>query len=375
MPTVLITGGAGFIGSHLAPLLIRKGFSVRILDSLSPQIHGEIPAGLDWLSAANVEFMRGTTVNASDVRRAIDGVDSIVHLAAETGTGQSMYEIGRYNEANSQGTAVLLDVLANTPGHGVARLVLSSSRAIYGEGAYMNLDTGERVFPKPRSARQLAAHEWEPIAPHGGGRLQAAAALETDPGQPSSIYAATKLAQEDLVRVACEALGIGFAILRFQNVYGERQSLNNPYTGVLSIFSTRIRRHLQLPIFEDGRETRDFIHVHDVTEAISAALVKTVNSVVNVGTGVPVSIKEVAEALSRALGEAPDVVVTGQYRIGDIRHNFADTTRLRELLDFVPAITLEDGLQRFANWVTTQPLPEDRLDKANAQLSARKLMG
>lgn len=380
MSIVLITGGAGFIGSHLTSSLIKGGFSVRILDSLSPQIHGAVPQGLEWLRDQKVEFIRGSITSRPDIEKAVDGVSHVIHLAAETGTGQSMYEIEKYNLVNSQGTALLFDVLANSPSHEVKRVVLASSRSVYGEGAYhcepCGLE-GERIFPGARSADQLANHQWEPLCPRCKSPLNMVATRETDQIRPASIYAATKYAQEDLVRVACESQGIGFAILRFQNVYGEGQSLNNPYTGILSIFSTRVRRGLELTAFEDGLETRDFVHVDDIVEAIHRCLIvpNSVNDVVNVGSGVATSVLGVAEMLTVALGFVPNIRVTGDYRLGDIRHNVADIERLKNLLGYVPKVSLEEGLRRFADWVLTQPLPEDRLDKANAELRARKLMG
>lgn len=380
MLKVLITGGAGFIGAHLSECLVENGFSVRILDTLSPQIHGAVPVGLDWLNGANIDFLRGSITERRDIEAALDGVTHIVHLAAETGTGQSMYEIARYNHVNSQGTALLFDVLANSSSHGVKRIVLASSRSVYGEGAYTCEycgSAGERVFPGARTAEQLSKHQWEPLCPSCQSPLKMAATRETDQVRPASIYAATKYAQEDLVRVACESQGLGYAILRFQNVYGEGQSLKNPYTGILSIFSTRVRRGLELTAFEDGLETRDFVHVEDIAEAIHRCLTiqKPLNDVINVGSGIATSVLEIAEKLTLALGFKPNIRVTGDYRVGDIRHNFADIERLKSLLGYTPRVSLDEGLRRFAEWVLTQPLPEDLLGKANAELRARKLMG
>jgi dTDP-L-rhamnose 4-epimerase len=375
MARILVTGGAGFIGSHLVPVLLRAGHELRVLDTLSPQVHGALPGGVGWLDARGIEFVRGSVTSAADVRAALDGVDAVVHLAAETGTGQSMYEIARYSGVNIQGTATLLEALADQR---VKRLVLASSRSVYGEGAYVceACAPDRRVYPESRSAEQLAAHRWEPECTSCGAALSARPTREDDRVRPASVYAATKLAQEDLVRVACGARGIGYAILRLQNVYGEGQSLHNPYTGVLSIFSTRIRRGLHVPLFEDGHETRDFVHVDDVASAFVAALRSEVpvNQVINVGAGRATSIGEVAARLAHAFGAAANTVVTGQYRLGDIRHNCADIGRLRAVLGCEPHVELTTGLKRFAAWVATQPLPEDRLDQANAEMKARKLM-
>lgn len=378
MKKILITGGAGFIGTHLTRTLLARGTQVRILDPLSPQIHGTLPAGLDWLSAEGVDFRRASVLDERALRSALEGVDAVVHLAAETGTGQSMYEVARYNEVNVQGTALLLDIMANDASRRPRRLALASSRSIYGEGAYTCPACGpERRHPPARTGAQLARHEWEHACPYCGGPLAAVPTREDDPPRPASIYAATKYAQEDLVRIGCSSLGIGYAILRLQNVYGEGQSLNNPYTGILSIFSTRVRRGMTLPIFEDGEETRDFVHVSDVARAFVAALERSepLNEVVNVGSGVATSVRRVAGLLNAGFDGRSDIVVTREYRIGDIRHNRADITRLRELLGVEPSVDLPEGLRRFCEWVRTQPLPEDRLEAANVEMRARKLMG
>lgn len=376
MKSILITGGAGFIGTHLAKLAQRSGNSVRILDNLSPQIHGMNAA---YSTTPGIDFIKGDVTSRSDLEHCLQGIDTVVHLAAETGTGQSMYEIERYYGVNVQGTALLFDILANQS-HSVSKFILASSRSVYGEGAYI-CDTcapdGQRRFPLPRSPEQLAAHQWEPRCPICKSAVRAVATHEEDALAPASIYAATKLAQEEIVRVGSSSLGLSYAILRFQNVYGEGQSLQNPYTGILSIFSTRIRLGLPLPIFEDGLETRDFVHVEDIAQAIMrCADIETVtNGLVNVGSGKPTSIMEVASILCRVMNSSQEPYVSAQYRVGDIRHNFADISRLKDMTGFSPEISLEEGLGRFCDWVGTQPVPQDLLDKANAELKARNLMG
>lgn len=378
MGITLIAGGAGFIGRTLTEVLLARGIAVRILDNLSPQIHGTDAGAPTWTQQDGVTFLQGSVTERETWERALDGVTEVVHLAAETGTGQSMYEIARYNEVNSQGIALLLDILAQSPGHGIGRIVLTSSRSVYGEGRY-NCDhcgTGP-LFPGSRSAEALADGRWDPACPNCGSDLTAAPTTETDPTQPASIYAATKLAQEDLLRIASDALGIGYAILRLQNVYGEGQSLKNPYTGILSIFSTKVRHGSELPLFEDGEETRDFVHVSDVAEALARAITinKSPNTVINVGSGVGTSVRKVAGLLSDALGRPRSLRVTGEFRLGDIRHNAADITRLREVLNYAPQVDLASGLARFARWATGEELPEDRLDQANAELREHGLMG
>lgn len=374
---VLVTGGAGFIGSHLVPKIAALGMDVRVLDSLSPQVHGSIPNGLRWLKDMGCEFVRGSMTSRAILERALDGVDAIVHLAAETGTGQSMYEIAHYNQVNSQATALMFDVLGRDTGRHVHRVVLSSSRSVYGEGAYCcPACNGVRVFPDPRTAEALAGCQWDPVCPSCLGRLEVTATKETDAISPASIYAATKHAQEDLVRIGCQALNIGYAVCRLQNVYGEGQSLNNPYTGILSIFSTKIRRGKELPLFEDGLESRDFVHVDDATDALLSGLIleRSPNTVVNVGSGVATTVEDVAKQLSLAFEIEPNLTVTGQFRVGDIRHNYADITRLKEVLGIVPKIDLALGLARFAGWVLQEQLPQDRLELANDELRQRKLM-
>jgi dTDP-L-rhamnose 4-epimerase len=374
--TILITGGAGFIGTHLTQLALAAQHRVRILDNLSPQIHG---ADAIFAPPAGVDFQHGDVTNRDDFVAALDGVDVVIHLAAETGTGQSMYQIEHYYRVNVLGTALLFDILANQP-HTVDNIVLASSRSVYGEGAYLCQTcepAGVRRFPKPRSPQQLAAHDWSPRCPACGNAVGPVATREDDQLSPASIYAATKLAQEDLVRVGSGALGIAHAILRFQNVYGEGQSLNNPYTGILSIFSTRIRLGLPLPIFEDGEETRDFVHVTDVATAVLRCVEQPFADGVtmNVGTGEPTSVMAVATLLSRIMGSEVVPHVTAQFRVGDIRHNFADMSRLPALAGIWPNVSLEAGMRRFCEWVSTQPIPQDMLAKANAELKARNLMG
>lgn len=376
MQKVLITGAAGFIGTHLVQELLTRGLSVRALDNLSPQIHGPEGGFPSWRDHPQVEVVQASIIDPDVWDMALAGVDSVVHLAAETGTGQSMYQIAHYNAVNSQATAAMMEAIVN---HGaIRRVVLSSSRSIYGEGAYSCGSCGlNPVYPPPRAAAALRRGEWDQPCPRCGAAMEASPTTEDAPARPSSVYAATKLAQEDLVRIVASSNDISTVILRFQNVYGEGQSLNNPYTGILSIFSTRIRRGLDLPIFEDGAETRDFVHVSDVVAAIVAALTAPadVSGTVNVGSGIATSILMVATELNRAFGGTSETRVTGEYRLGDIRHNVADLERLETILGIRPAVGLREGLGRFAHWVGAQPLPDDLLGKANDELRARKLMG
>jgi dTDP-L-rhamnose 4-epimerase len=375
---ILVTGGFGFIGSRLVARLLDDGHQVAILDNLSPQIHGALPATeFCWKNNTNCTIIRAELGNSRALDEALDGVEAIAHLAAETGTGQSMYEIAHYNAVNVQATALLLDRIVNRhlP---ITRFVLASSRSIYGEGSYIcaNCAPAMRITPPARFAADLKRGVWEPLCPSCHGPLSVVATAEDTPIRPASIYAATKAAQEDIVRIACAAAGIPAIALRFQNVYGEGQSLKNPYTGIISIFSTRIRRGLSIPLYEDGLESRDFVHVDDVVRALAEALEQPFEgcAALNIGAGVQTSVRALTTILIRALGGDQDPQITGEYRLGDIRHCFADIAAARHAIGFEPRIGIEEGLRRFASWVLEEPLPEDGLDRAAAELKARGLM-
>jgi dTDP-L-rhamnose 4-epimerase len=373
---ILITGGLGFIGLEVAKLLTHSGRRVVLLDSLTPQIHGSLPNRTwpNFLSEASVEVRRGDVRDTAIWNSVLRDVEAIVHLAAETGTGQSMYEILRYTDTNIGGTASLLDSLANHP-HTVRKLILASSRSIYGEGAYM-CGTCGLVSPVMRTADLLSAAHWEPVCPHCDGVIAGIATPESLSPSPASIYAATKLAQEDLVRITSRAHGFPAAILRFQNVYGEGQSLKNPYTGILSIFSNQLRLGLPLNLYEDGRESRDFVHVSDVASSVVLALEsdRADGYTFNVGSGSPTSVATIASALRDRIPCVSEPFVSGHYRLGDIRHGFADLALIRERIGFTPEISLDSGLDRFVAWVKTQPPEPDRLSEATQALTTRGLM-
>jgi dTDP-L-rhamnose 4-epimerase len=370
---VLITGGAGFIGSRLARRLVAAGSTVTVLDALIPQVHGADPAttspllrSLDGIATV----IHGSVTSVEALREAIAGADVIVHLAAETGTGQSMYEIDRYVEANVGGTAKLLDVLANEE-HSVRRLVIASSRSIYGEGAYRTAD-GRTVYPSHRDDAAMAAGDFD-VHMAGEGDLEL---IPTDEGSklhPSSVYGITKQMQESLILTVAPTIGIEPVSLRYQNVYGPGQSLKNPYTGILSIFSTLIRQGKEINIFEDGLESRDFVFIDDVVEAtfLAATEPAAAGGVFNVGSGAATTVNEVVAALFAAFGTEVPTRVSGNYRLGDIRHNVADTTRLREVLGFEPAVTFRDGVKRFVEWVLTEPVEEDAYQRSLDEMAAR----
>lgn len=366
---VVITGGLGFIGSKLAQSLIGDGHEVLIIDNLSAQIHGELPSAS---VPEGAEFVRIDVRDLASRSDLFEGADAVAHLAAETGTAQSMYEIRRYVDVNEGGTAALLEALSaceRRPG----KILLSSSRSIYGEGAYRDADCAI-VQPASRTRAALDAGQWEPTDADGRP-LEPIATPETLNFVPGSVYAATKASQELLLRAACPGLGIEPVILRFQNVYGEGQSLQNPYTGIISIFFNRARQGKELPIYEDGLETRDFVHVDDVVSAMRAALRVDLpqGAVLNVGAGVATSVQELAEKLCRAGGFDVSIRTTGQFRVGDIRHNFADISAAREVLGYFPQVDLESGLERFCFWARSQPEYQDRLDEATEELRHKGL--
>jgi dTDP-L-rhamnose 4-epimerase len=376
MNKILITGGLGFIGMQVAKLLVEQRRRVLLFDNLSPQVHGAVPdlSSLPLLTSADIEVFRGDVRQASDWAEVLRDVKCVIHLAAETGTAQSMYEISRYAGTNIGGTAGLLDYLANQK-HRVSKIILASSRSIYGEGAYRCELCGV-VNPPMRSAESLRSARWQPRCPACEGDIEAVATSESAPPQPASIYAATKLAQEDLVRIASKAFGIAAVIFRLQNVYGEGQSLKNPYTGILSIFSNQIRFGKTVNLYEDGKESRDFVHVSDVARAVVLAVNcdSADGRTLNVGCGKATTVEQIAILLSQMFGGTVQPVISGQYRLGDIRHGYADITAIRGALGFVPEISLEHGLARFVEWVKQQPAEHDRLDLATRELVSRGLM-
>jgi dTDP-L-rhamnose 4-epimerase len=337
---ILITGGAGFIGSHLADNLLRQGYKVRALDCLSTQVHGERagrPAYLD----PEVELLVGDARDPEAVRRALRGVDAIVHLAAKVGVGQSMYQIAEYTAANNLATAVLLEALVEKP---VERLVVASSMSIYGEGMYRDPE-GNLVPGEERSLQQLQAHEWE-LRNTRGEPLTPVRTPETKTPALASVYALSKYDQERMCLMVGRAYRIPAVALRFFNIYGPRQALSNPYTGVLAIFAAKLLNNEPPAIFEDGLQQRDFIHVRDVAEGCRLALESSAHDAVfNLGSGRNFTVREIAQRMAAAMGkEHIEPRIIGQYRVGDIRHCFADITRARAVLHFEPKVSFEEGL-------------------------------
>jgi dTDP-L-rhamnose 4-epimerase len=365
---VLVTGGAGFIGSHVADRLLARGYRVRVLDNLESQVHGDTTQPPSYLSS-EVEFCLGDVRDPAAVAGALGGVDKVVHLAAAVGVGQSMYEIRKYSEVNTVGTGVVLEALMRRP---VGKLVVASSMSIYGEGMYRS-GSGMLHQDVERSVEQLRRGEWSPRL--SGERLEPVATPEGKRPCLSSIYALSKYNQERMVLLFGHAYTVPVVALRFFNVYGIRQALSNPYTGVLAIFASRYLNDRPPLIFEDGNQMRDFVSVDDVAEAVVLSLEKdeVVHDVVNIGSGEARSVRMVADAMADTLGRRHiGALVTGRYRMGDIRHCFADIAKARRVLGYTPRVALREGLGELAGWLETQAA-DDRAEIAAAQLAERGL--
>ena len=364
--TVLVTGGAGFVGSHLVDALVGRGATVRVLDNLDPQVHagGQPPP---WISA-EAELVVGDVRDPDTIRRTVRGVDVVYHLAAAVGVGQSMYRVADYVDTNTAATARLLQVLVEER-IDLRRLVVASSMSIYGEGLYLRPD-GTRAERVRRSQDQLSRREWEP-RDLDGAPLSPRPTPEDEPPDPTSVYALTKADQERLSLMIGEAYGIPTVALRFFNIYGPRQALSNPYTGVMAIFSSRLLNGKPPLIYEDGRQRRDFVSVRDVVRALLLAgeREEAVGTALNIGSGNAVEVIEVADTLSRVLGLGIEPSVTGRYRVGDIRHCVADIGRARSLLGYEPCVPLTKGLEELVAWTVAQQRPRDGVEEHASQLA------
>ncbi|HUI84824.1 MAG TPA: NAD-dependent epimerase/dehydratase family protein [Candidatus Binatia bacterium] len=348
---ILITGGAGFVGSHLADALLRRGHKVRVFDNLTAQVH---PEGWPDYLAKELELMRGDMRDAEAVKRAVAGTDVIFHLAAAVGVGQSMYEVSHYMGCNTQGTANLLQALLDSRLK-TEKLVVASSMSIYGEGKYVCNQCGE-VAPAPRTADQLKTKHWEMLCPACGRTLSPVATDESKPLQCTSIYALSKKDQEEMTLLFGRTYGVPVVALRYFNIYGTRQALSNPYTGVAAIFASRLLNRRPPLVFEDGRQMRDFVSVHDVVHANLLAMEHSQadGMALNIGSGSPISIGEVAQHLGRCLGQATPAEITGRYRAGDIRHCFADISAARRVLGYKPRYRFADGIPELVDWLRSQ---------------------
>lgn len=348
---ILITGGAGFVGSHVADALLRRGHQVRIFDNLTPQVHhGAWP---DYL-AEDLELISGDMRNLDQVKSALKGVDAIFHLAAAVGVGQSMYEISHYMGSNTQGTANLLQALLDT-NIKIEKLVVASSMSIYGEGKYACEKCGE-VAPASRTNEQLKAKQWEMRCPVCDAVLRPVATDESKPLQCTSVYALSKKDQEEMTLLFGRTYGLPVVALRYFNIYGTRQALSNPYTGVAAIFASRLLNRRAPMVFEDARQMRDFVSVHDVVQANLLAMERREadGMALNIGSGDPVTIGDVARELTRCMGESMPAEITGRYRAGDIRHCFADISAARRVLGYSPRYRFADGIVELVDWLRSQ---------------------
>ena len=368
---ILVTGGAGFIASFIVDELVRRGHQVRIFDNLTDQVHpGNQPP--DYLNPA-AEFIRGDIRDRDGLRDALDGVEIVFHKASAVGVGQSQYEIKHYVDVNIGGTANLLDIMANED-HKVKKIIVAASMSSYGEGCYENV-SGEIVRPLLRTPEQMAGKEWELLDPGDGSTLDPVPTSEQAVYHPNSIYAITKGAQEEMVLNFGLTYDIQAVALRYFNVYGPRQSLHNPYTGVAAIFLSRLKNGNQPIVYEDGSQTRDFISVHDIVRANMLAMERDLDrpSSFNIGTGNPQRIAGIAETLAELLEVRIQPDITQTFRKGDVRHCFADIAKARNALGFEPQVSFEEGMRELIQW-SLETEAVDRVDQATEELRKRGLV-
>jgi len=376
MTRILITGGGGFIGTSLAlALKDTSKYDVTIVDNYSPQIHGENYKNSELYNKVKdrINIVVGDIRNRDLMEKLILDTDLIVHLAAETGTGQSMYDIFNYTDVNVNGTALILDIIANKARH-IKKFIFASTRALYGEGKYL-CDEHGTVYPEQRNTQEMEKGDFNVKCPVCNNNVKLVSTTEDTKLTPTSVYGITKQAQEQLIINVGEALDIPCVGLRYQNVYGPGQSLKNPYTGILSIFSTRIKNNKPINIFEDGNESRDFVFIDDVINATMLAIEKddANNQLFNVGTGRAVSVIELVELLYKEYNEKPNYSVTGNFRIGDIAHNYADLSKIEKLLSFKPTVTFEEGIKHFVAWVNRQEVQDDNFDESIEEMKKKGL--
>ena len=372
---ILITGGAGFIGSTIALKLLAQGYNVTVLDCLTEQIHGENPenSSLYQKIKGKVNFIKGSVTSRDDWHIALKNQDVVIHLAAETGTGQSMYEIYKYCNTNIGGTALLLDILANEK-TSVKKVLVAESRAIYGEGTYKCQKCGT-VFPEARVEKDMSSGDFNVKCPTCHQNVELVKTSENCMLHPTSVYGITKQVEGQLVHTVCKSLNIPSVSFRYQNVYGPGQSLKNPYTGILSIFSNSLRQNHDINIFEDGTESRDFVYIDDVAEATILAIEneKCAYQAFNVGTGKAIDVLTVTNLLKSFYKSNSKVAISGNYRLGDIRHNYADISKAKNILGYRPKYTFEEGLKKFCEWVLTQPIEEDNYKKSLDEMKEKGL--
>ena len=366
---ILVTGGAGFIGSHLVDKLVENGHRVRVLDNLEPQVHSELPKYLN----SEAEFINGDIRNEDDIKMVLRNIEIVLHHTAAVGVGQSMYQIYKYIDINAGGTAKLLDVIVNGK-YDIEKLIVASSMSIYGEGTYRCENCGI-VYPKLRSESQLEAGEWNLTCPKCNRKLEPVHTDEDKPLYPTSVYAVSKRDQEELCLSVGRVYKIPTVALRYFNVYGPRQSLSNPYTGVCAIFLSRIKNGKRPLIFEDGLQSRDFVSVHDIVQANLLAMTKEEADyeAFNVGTGKPISILEISRILIKLCAKELEPEVIGKYRAGDIRHCYPDISKIKAKLGYSPQVSMEEGMKELMQW-SEYIQAEDRTAQAQAELKKKRLI-
>ena len=373
MKQILIIGGAGFIGSNITAKLFKNGYTVTIFDSFSPQIHGDKKNSQLYKSVKDIaKVITGDVCNKKDWLNIIKGHDAVIYLAAETGTAQSMYEITKYNQTNILGLSNFYENLI-TSKHSLKKIIIASSRSIYGEGKYYSEKYGF-VYPSSRNKKDLLNQDFNVKCSISKLNLQAVATDEESKINPSSIYAISKYQQEQISFLMGKTLDIPTIALRYQNVYGPGQSLTNPYTGILSVLSTRILNNNDIDIYEDGNQSRDFVYIDDVVEATILALERdTENKIFNVGSGTPTTVYDVAKILKEVYNSNVNIKISNNFRIGDIRHNYADLTKISSELGFEPKIGFRDGINRFVKWVKAQKIANDKYNESIQELKDKRL--
>lgn len=376
MEKILITGGAGFIGSEIVNKLYAMGeYEIVVLDLLTEQIHGSnyFNSYLYNRIINKCKFIRGDVRDYNVVKEAIKGCDYVIHLAAETGTGQSMYEINQYNEVNIMGTSNILQAISSDKK--VKKIILASSRSVYGEGEY-NCPNCGRVHPVSRTKERMLNKDFNMYCDKCLALLDIVPTTEKCDVRPNSLYAFTKFSQEKMIETMCPALGVDYTIFRFQNVYGVGQSLKNPYTGILSIFSTLLLENKEINIFEDGLESRDFINVSDISDGVIESIKNTRSNseIINLGSGKETSVIEIARLLKKIYQSNSTIKITGDFRIGDIAHNIADITKARKILNFNPKVELKIGLEEFCKWVKGQEIDNSKYEKSLNEMQGTGLL-
>lgn len=375
---ILITGGAGFIGSNLALKLLSYGHCVTVLDNLSKQIHGSDPKNTSPLFKSIVDkviFIKGDVTKEKDWRIALPNQDVVVHFAAETGTGQSMYEINKYSTVNIIGTSIMLDLLTNEKDYNVRKIIIASSRSIYGEGKY-KCNLHGIVYPNERYNDDMLIGDFNAKCPECKNSVELIPTDENSKIHPSSVYGITKQVQEQMCMVVGKSVGIPVVAFRYQNVYGPGQSLTNPYTGILSIFSTRIKNNNHINIFEDGKESRDFVYIDDVVDATILGIKKAEAdyNVFNVGSGEMIDVLTVANKLKLNFKGESKILISGNFRLGDIRGNFADITKIHKLLGYSPKVNFDKGIKLFTEWVNKQEINNDMFDDSILEMKEKGLL-